>query len=354
MKHLGLILLALILCVDVASAADICEQHDFGWDRQTDIDFKGWSWDFEAENEMVLTSIEANSRIAAWDGTLTIQVKVNTIIVAEWEHYIQDIYYNYYLDRKNVNVRINTGDIITYFIYSSSGGPGGTRGDNYLKLCGDAVQSKVTINSLGLNVSSTPQPGGMVIFTAGAKNSEDEDVFYRYDIIPNFGTAAYDPVSGWEMIQDFSTTNVASYRFPEAGSYILVAWASPIPAIQPGAAPIIGGSITVGGDQPVMLKGLKTNFTDNPKVGQIVKLTATAVNNSGGEIYYRFDLIPNYGLATYDPDNHWETIQNFSTIDTTTHTFTKAGSYIVVVWASATKKIPQGAAPMFGCSITVE
>ena len=353
MKILRVFLMLLVFFAHDALASDMCETHDFGWDRQTDIDFKGWSWDFEAENDMIVTSILTSSRIAAWDGTLTIQVKINSEVVAEWDHYIQDTYYSSYIDYKGVNVELRKGDTITYFIYNSSGGPGATRGDNYIQLCGDEIQPEVAVNRLDFNVSGTPQPGGSLTFTASASNSEDGDVYYLFNLIPNYGTDDYDAFNNYETLQSFSTTNILSHRFSEAGSYILVVFASPTPSLQSGA-PIIGGSITIGGDQKIHFKSLKTNFSDNPRVGDQIKLTAEAINTDGSSVYYRFDLIPGYGTDAYDPYNNWETIRDFSTTNSVTHTFSQAGSYIVVVRASSKKEITEGAAPMFGCSITVE
>ena len=83
--------------------------------------------------------------------------------------------------------------------------------------------------------------------------------------------------------------------------------------------------------------------------------TASARNIAGGDIFYRFDLIPNYGTSSYDPNNNYEVIQDFSTAGSCTHTFTEAGGYIIVVWASPTASIPTEETPqIIGGSIAVE
>lgn len=79
------------------------------------------------------------------------------------------------------------------------------------------------------------------------------------------------------------------------------------------------------------------------------------MNPSAGMWAHRFDLIPHYGTEQYDPDHHFQTLQDFYAKSTCTHTFTAAGSYMVVVWASDTAGIPTGIAPPWiGGSITVE
>jgi hypothetical protein len=85
-----------------------------------------------------------------------------------------------------------------------------------------------------------------------------------------------------------------------------------------------------------------------------VTFTATAAHSSGGEVFYRFDLIPNYGTDDYDPLSDFSTIQEFSNDSSCTHVFNEAGGYIVVVWASDTTAIPAEFPAIIGGSIIVE
>ena len=51
----------------------------------------------------------------------------------------------------------------------------------------------------------------------------------------------------------------------------------------------------------------------------------------------------------------WQMLQDFSTTSSYTHTFTAAGSYIIVVWASPRQGFPSsGATPIIGGAVTVE
>jgi hypothetical protein len=172
----------------------------------------------------------------------------------------------------------------------------------------------------------------------------------------NYGTEYYDPANLWQTIQDFSTSSSCTYTFMQPGSYVLVAWASSAPGIPTAGVPaIMGRSIHVSGTEGILLTGLQISPAGSVQVGDAVTFTATATHSADGDIYYRFDLIPNYGTTDYDPNNNYETIQDFSTTNTSTQTFTESGSYIIVVWASATPSFPTDVPPsIIGGSVTVE
>jgi PKD repeat protein len=214
----------------------------------------------------------------------------------------------------------------------------------------------VTLTGLDNNLTGLPSAGESVTFTANGAVDGEASAYYRFDLIPNYGTDSYDPANNWQTIQDFSTDSSCTYSFAQEGSYVVVVWASDsesIPTVND--PPIIGGSLTVGGEGDTAITGLDMNITGTPQAGDSVTFTASATNSSDGDIYYRFDLIPNYGTSSYDPNNNYQTIRNFSTGSNCTHTFTESGSYIIVVWASSTASIPTNTAPpIIGGSITVE
>jgi hypothetical protein len=107
-------------------------------------------------------------------------------------------------------------------------------------------------------------------------------------------------------------------------------------------------------DCKVAITGLDMNVTQALQVGDSVTFTASAINTCGEDIYYRFDLIPDYGTAEYDPAN-FENLQNFSQQNSLTRTFNEQGSWIMVVQASATEGFPTDPAiPIIGGSVTVE
>jgi hypothetical protein len=213
---------------------------------------------------------------------------------------------------------------------------------------------QVSLTSLSMNVTETPQVGDTVTFTADATNSTGGEVYYRFVLIPNYGTSDYDPNNVYETIQDFSTTSSCTHTFAETGSYIVVVFGSSTAGFSTATPAIIGGSIAVGSESDVVIDSLAMNFTGIPQVGDTVTFTADATNSTGGEVYYRFVLIPNYGTSDYDPDNVYETIRDFSTTSSCTYTFTQRGDYIVVVFASATEGFPAGTVGIIGGSITIQ
>ena len=252
----------------------------------------------------------------------------------------------------------------TYTVRASAPGYVTTAHENVVVSEGGILERDITLtastedylNIISLNSSAagTVQAGDSVTFTANAAGSE-EDIYYRFDLIPNYGTGNYDPFNNYQTIQDFSQANTCTHTFTQAGGYIVVVWASPTASIPGNVPPIIGGSVTVGDSGPVRITGLGMNASGSLQVGDSVTFTAGGANSSGGDIYYRFDLIPNYGTGSYDPFNNYQTIQDFSTGGTSSYTFNQAGSYIIVVWASATASIPTaGAPPIIGESVTVE
>jgi hypothetical protein len=201
------------------------------------------------------------------------------------------------------------------------------------------------------------QQNQIVSFTANAVDKESRTMYYRFDLIPNYGESSYDPDHNYSTIQDFSTTATASYAFDTTGNYIVVNWASPTQGFSSGYNQIMGGSVHVvnGSDTVacIQITGLDFSTGQQAKTGDLVTLTAEAVNNCSSTTYYRFDLIPNYGESSYDPNNNYTVIQDFSTDASCSYKFTTAGNYIVVVWASTTPSLPSGTAPIFGGSIQV-
>jgi hypothetical protein len=184
--------------------------------------------------------------------------------------------------------------------------------------------------------SASLLPSGMVLVPGGECGS---GYFISAEL--------YDPVAG-----TWSTTGSLDIQRVRYTATVLVNGQVLVAGGYDGSAVL--SSAELFGCSSIVITGLNTDMTAAPRAGDSVTLTVSAINCSGGEVYYRFDLVPNYGTSDYDPMNIFQTIQDFSTSNTCTHTFTESGSYVVVVWGSATASIPSGAAPMFGGSITVE
>ncbi len=211
--------------------------------------------------------------------------------------------------------------------------------------------------NLSVGSSSMIQSGDTVTFSANAVDSDNRNMYYRFDLIPGYGTGSYDPNSNFEIIQNFSQSKTASRQFSETGSYILVTWASPTNGFSSGYTQIMGGSITVSdsiSSSPcIRISSLDFSTGQSVQQGELVTITAEAVNNCSATTYYRFDLIPGYGTDSYDPNNNYQIIQDFSVSSSCAYRFSEAGSYIVVVWASDNLGILSGAPPIFGGSIMV-
>jgi hypothetical protein len=215
------------------------------------------------------------------------------------------------------------------------------------------AEASIQITGLSSDQTQRLQVGDSVTFTATAMNSDGGDIYYRFDLIPNYGTDDYDPNNNWQTIQGFSTSSSCTHTFNTAGKYVVVVWASSTPNILTGAAPIIGGSVTVGDDGSVDITGLSMNITETLETGASVTFTADAISSVAADLYYRFDLIPGYGIGEYDPMNVYETIQDFSTSNTCTYTFNEANSYVLIARASPTPSILSASAPIIGGSVQV-
>nr|WP_321492179.1 cohesin domain-containing protein [uncultured Desulfobacter sp.] len=210
-----------------------------------------------------------------------------------------------------------------------------------------------TANSLTFQLPDTLQPGDSVTFNTNGFTSNG-DVYYRYDIIPDYGTESYDPITNWQMLQDFTPTGTVVHTFIQPGNYIVIARISSFQTLQQGVATLIGGSIAVGDGGPVHVTGLSIDASDTIQVNQTVTFTATATHSANGTIFYRFHLVPNYGTDSYEPFSNWEVLQDASTSNSCSTTFTQPGSYVVVVFVSDTQAAPDSDTPIIGAVITVE
>ncbi len=101
-----------------------------------------------------------------------------------------------------------------------------------------------------------------------------------------------------------------------------------------------------------LLKMLSLDVSGSHIVNTPMTITANAVNECGGTIYYRFGIVPNYGTGYY-VESSWTAISDYTTSNSLTYTFTEAGSYILTVTANSSPEEPDGAKPMFGGCITI-
>jgi hypothetical protein len=113
-----------------------CEQHDFGVQgTQYYIYPSGRSWNFTAESDMAVRSVQVKSVLATSSGhTFYIQVRINDSTVASWAQYVNNTTYTAFYHSKDVSFDMHTGDKITYHI-SIDSSVGGIAWMNYVKLC---------------------------------------------------------------------------------------------------------------------------------------------------------------------------------------------------------------------------
>lgn len=102
----------------------------------------------------------------------------------------------------------------------------------------------VNITSYVSTASPVVKVGEPVSLALNASTSGGNQIYYKFYYCGNYGTTDY-ATSSWTAVQEYSTVNYASYNFPSAGNYIVVARAVTNPASEPSALPIFGGLITV-------------------------------------------------------------------------------------------------------------
>ncbi|MCP4412234.1 MAG: hypothetical protein GY808_06660 [Gammaproteobacteria bacterium] len=209
--------------------------------------------------------------------------------------------------------------------------------------------SVTNVNISGINEVNTP-----MTITASSYNESGKTTYYRFGIIENYGTENYGS-SPWTPISDYTTSNSLIHTFTKAGSYIFTVTASSSTSEPVEPKPMNGGCITImpsGTDCLDLLKVTNVGISGTKKVNSPVTITATASNECGGDIYYRFGIIENYGTVDYS-SSPWTPISEYSTSSSLSYTFTKAGSYIFTVTASDTPSEPVEPKPMNGGCITI-
>jgi sugar lactone lactonase YvrE len=198
--------------------------------------------------------------------------------------------------------------------------------------------------------------GDDVPVMVNATNSQGGAVYYQFFYHPDYGTSEYDARDDrWVVVQAFSVDNTCTYRFGSVGRYLVVAWAVSDTSNIPVAIPIIGTTVSVGGDgDEISFTGLSTSLTTVPATGDTVTLIANATRSSGGDIYYKFLHRPDYGTFEYNSlDDDWVTMQDFSTSNTCSYPFASPGSYVVKVWAVANPNNLPTVIPVIGTTLWV-
>lgn len=212
----------------------------------------------------------------------------------------------------------------------------------------------VTMNQITVNPFNRLKAGDEITFTVTAVSDCPGSVYYKF-FYQKINSGQNEPEAPWHVIQDYSNLNQCSYTFSQNGAYIVVVRAACNPDNEPDTVAIIGKTLTIGdAPQSIYFQEMKLTAPDIIETGQTVTLMATAATNDASAVYYRFDLVPDYGDAAYDPVNMWEMIQEFSTQNAAQIMFQNPGHYILIVKASNTPDLISGTVSIAGLSVYVK
>lgn len=128
---------------------------------------------------------------------------------------------------------------------------------------------------------------------------------------------SYEKDGRWVRIQDYSSSNTATWIPPEKGSYEVVAFAKDSQGVE------VAKGVPFEATDPIALKvtSLEADPSSPAYAGTSIRLTAQAEGN--GELQYKF--------LCHD-DSGWQEIQGYSKENTARWTPTTAGDYSLVVF----------------------
>ncbi|NOY57385.1 MAG: T9SS type A sorting domain-containing protein [Calditrichaeota bacterium] len=140
MKQFIFLIMIILFVLGSQVCAQIVETHEFGaTNTYWYIYSSGKTWEFIAQNNMTVETIEVKSVLASTSGgTFHIEISIQNNLIANWDQYVNDAQFKPYFHTKYVRYSLAAGDKIVYKIYgnSSSTYTGGILGINYVKLIG--------------------------------------------------------------------------------------------------------------------------------------------------------------------------------------------------------------------------
>ncbi|MFH0726609.1 MAG: hypothetical protein V2B19_09725 [Pseudomonadota bacterium] len=214
------------------------------------------------------------------------------------------------------------------------------------------LADEIATTSLSMTPTDLPQAGVPVTITALSAEASGKTVYYKFYYCANYGADSY-ATTPWTVVQDYSTTNSALYTFPAAGNYVVVVRAVTNPNSEPLALPIIGKTITVGGDDNVNITAMSSTAGASITAGQAITCAITASSARGETLYYKFYYCANYGTASYDSTS-WTVVQNYSTNNTCSYVFPTDGHYVMVARVVTDPQNEPDALPIVGCAISID
>lgn len=218
----------------------------------------------------------------------------------------------------------------------------------------NAIASLTTVfKGVDIDVMETTETGTVVKFSLSALPG-DGTKYYRFDLVPSFGVEGYDPYNNYIVMQDFSESAICEYGITEPGDYIFTFYVSPTQGFQTPLSPIIGGSVSIDNQRKISVNSFSLDIDTAVTAGDTVVFSVDSVSSVESDtLYYRFDLIPNYGKESYDAFNGYTTIQNWSTSNECAHVFDDANDYIVIAYVSDFAGFQPDVTPIFGVSVHV-
>lgn len=94
----------------------------------------------------------------------------------------------------------------------------------------DISNCKIMPKSMSISNNSIPTTSDYVNFTVNAISDCSASLYYYYSYAPDYGTDNYGQSDWVKMVSGgngFSSNNSVSYKFPQPGYYVVVAWISP-------------------------------------------------------------------------------------------------------------------------------
>jgi hypothetical protein len=134
--------LIMLLVMGSQVLTQIIEIHEFGETNvQHYIYSDGITWEFKAENTMIVDKIEVKSVLASNGGTFHIEISIQDSLIAKWDQYVNDTQYKPYIHTKQVSYSLSEGDTIVYKIYGNQfwTPEGGLLGINHVKIIGREI-----------------------------------------------------------------------------------------------------------------------------------------------------------------------------------------------------------------------
>lgn len=139
------------------------------------------------------------------------------------------------------------------------------------------------LNQLTFDLSGPIKTGTQLTITSGS--GSDNDLNYKFHVVPNYGTAQYDPNNNWSEMQAFSKSVSCQHPFDNAGDYIVVVFGSRDETIPSGATPLVGGSVTVNNTESSLQQILDQTVQSSETKGVVLLIDTPAVQWTGASGY---------------------------------------------------------------------